>query len=115
MISGLFQFVLTTVCWWDCLCVCGTDRSPDIENYWEDDDDSFSSEQEGSDDAVPPQVTDSQLTQHTTCLTAQVELVTVVTAPFHLGGNQKEPDAMQLACQYTLAYKVLAWKISQLC
>uniref|UniRef100_A0A669B0N4 Phosphofurin acidic cluster sorting protein 1a n=1 Tax=Oreochromis niloticus TaxID=8128 RepID=A0A669B0N4_ORENI len=33
------------------------DRSPDVENYWEDDDDSFSSEQEGSDDAVLPQVT----------------------------------------------------------
>uniref|UniRef100_A0A669B1R8 Phosphofurin acidic cluster sorting protein 1a n=1 Tax=Oreochromis niloticus TaxID=8128 RepID=A0A669B1R8_ORENI len=32
-----------------------TDRSPDVENYWEDDDDSFSSEQEGSDDAVLPQ------------------------------------------------------------
>uniref|UniRef100_A0A669D4V6 Phosphofurin acidic cluster sorting protein 1 n=1 Tax=Oreochromis niloticus TaxID=8128 RepID=A0A669D4V6_ORENI len=31
------------------------DRSPDVENYWEDDDDSFSSEQEGSDDAVLPQ------------------------------------------------------------
>ena len=29
-----------------------------MENYWEDDDDSFSSEQEGSDDAVQPQVTD---------------------------------------------------------
>uniref|UniRef100_A0AAX7TWU0 Phosphofurin acidic cluster sorting protein 1 n=1 Tax=Astatotilapia calliptera TaxID=8154 RepID=A0AAX7TWU0_ASTCA len=34
-----------------------SDRSPDVENYWEDDDDSFSSEQEGSDDAVLPQVT----------------------------------------------------------
>uniref|UniRef100_A0A671VPK3 Uncharacterized protein n=1 Tax=Sparus aurata TaxID=8175 RepID=A0A671VPK3_SPAAU len=33
-----------------------SDRSPDLENYWEDDDDSFSSEQEGSDDAVQPQV-----------------------------------------------------------
>ncbi|XP_044045266.1 LOW QUALITY PROTEIN: phosphofurin acidic cluster sorting protein 1-like [Siniperca chuatsi] len=32
-----------------------SDRSPDMENYWEDDDDSFSSEQEGSDDAVPLQ------------------------------------------------------------
>ncbi|XP_030263020.1 phosphofurin acidic cluster sorting protein 1-like isoform X2 [Sparus aurata] len=32
-----------------------SDRSPDLENYWEDDDDSFSSEQEGSDDAVQPQ------------------------------------------------------------
>nr|XP_014268515.2 phosphofurin acidic cluster sorting protein 1 isoform X1 [Maylandia zebra] len=32
-----------------------SDRSPDVENYWEDDDDSFSSEQEGSDDAVLPQ------------------------------------------------------------
>ncbi|XP_026215109.1 phosphofurin acidic cluster sorting protein 1-like isoform X2 [Anabas testudineus] len=32
-----------------------SDRSPDMENYWEDDDDSFSSEQEGSDDAVPSQ------------------------------------------------------------
>uniref|UniRef100_A0A665TC39 Uncharacterized protein n=1 Tax=Echeneis naucrates TaxID=173247 RepID=A0A665TC39_ECHNA len=36
----------------------GSDCSPDMENYWEDDDDSFSSEQEGSDDAVLPQVTD---------------------------------------------------------
>uniref|UniRef100_A0A665T446 Uncharacterized protein n=1 Tax=Echeneis naucrates TaxID=173247 RepID=A0A665T446_ECHNA len=33
----------------------GSDCSPDMENYWEDDDDSFSSEQEGSDDAVLPQ------------------------------------------------------------
>ncbi|XP_067353102.1 phosphofurin acidic cluster sorting protein 2-like isoform X4 [Channa argus] len=32
-----------------------SDQSPDMENYWEDDDDSFSSEQEGSDDAVRPQ------------------------------------------------------------
>uniref|UniRef100_A0A667XPZ0 Phosphofurin acidic cluster sorting protein 1a n=1 Tax=Myripristis murdjan TaxID=586833 RepID=A0A667XPZ0_9TELE len=32
-----------------------SDRSPDMEADWEDDDDSFSSEQEGSDDAVPPQ------------------------------------------------------------
>ncbi|KAK2817623.1 hypothetical protein Q5P01_025814 [Channa striata] len=32
-----------------------SDQSLDMENYWEDDDDSFSSEQEGSDDAVPPQ------------------------------------------------------------
>ncbi|XP_041640332.1 phosphofurin acidic cluster sorting protein 1-like [Cheilinus undulatus] len=32
-----------------------SDRSPDMENYSEDDDDSFSSEQEGSDDAVQPQ------------------------------------------------------------
>ncbi|XP_054483038.1 phosphofurin acidic cluster sorting protein 1-like [Anoplopoma fimbria] len=32
-----------------------SDRSPDMENYWEDDDDSFSSEQEGSDDAGHPQ------------------------------------------------------------
>ncbi|XP_036961597.1 phosphofurin acidic cluster sorting protein 1-like isoform X2 [Acanthopagrus latus] len=32
-----------------------SDRSPDLENYWEDDDDSFSSEQEGSDDAVQHQ------------------------------------------------------------
>ncbi|KAL3066208.1 hypothetical protein OYC64_016206 [Pagothenia borchgrevinki] len=32
-----------------------SDRSPNMENYSEDDGDSFSSEQEGSDDAVPPQ------------------------------------------------------------
>ncbi|CAK6978727.1 phosphofurin acidic cluster sorting protein 1-like [Scomber scombrus] len=32
-----------------------SDRSPDMENYWEDDEDSFSSEQEGSDDAAAPQ------------------------------------------------------------
>ncbi|XP_060711460.1 phosphofurin acidic cluster sorting protein 2-like isoform X3 [Hemiscyllium ocellatum] len=32
-----------------------SDRSPDIDNYSEDEDDSFSSEQEGSDDAVPSQ------------------------------------------------------------
>ncbi|XP_063736821.1 phosphofurin acidic cluster sorting protein 1-like [Eleginops maclovinus] len=32
-----------------------SDRSPDMENYSEDDEDTFSSEQEGSDDAVPPQ------------------------------------------------------------
>ncbi|KAE8299940.1 Phosphofurin acidic cluster sorting protein 1 [Larimichthys crocea] len=30
-----------------------SDRSPDMENDWDDDDDSFSSEQEGSDDAAP--------------------------------------------------------------
>lgn len=39
--------------------VCVSDRSPDMENDWEDDDDSFSSEQEGSDDAVQPQVCDA--------------------------------------------------------
>lgn len=34
-----------------------TDRSPDIENYSEDEDESFSSEQEGSDDPLHGQVT----------------------------------------------------------
>lgn len=51
------------------LRVCATDCSPDMENYWEDDDDdSFSSEQEVSD---PRQVIDSPdylLATHT-CLT----------------------------------------------
>ncbi|XP_055492266.1 phosphofurin acidic cluster sorting protein 2-like isoform X3 [Leucoraja erinacea] len=32
-----------------------SDRSPDMDNYSEEEDDSFSSEQEGSDDAVPSQ------------------------------------------------------------
>lgn len=32
------------------------DRSPDMDNYSEDDDDSYSSEQEASDDAVHGQV-----------------------------------------------------------
>uniref|UniRef100_A0A8C7MPD7 Si:ch211-126j24.1 n=1 Tax=Oncorhynchus kisutch TaxID=8019 RepID=A0A8C7MPD7_ONCKI len=35
------------------------DRSPDMDNYSEDDDDSYSSEQEASDDAVQPVVLDS--------------------------------------------------------
>uniref|UniRef100_A0AAR2K1D6 Phosphofurin acidic cluster sorting protein 2-like n=1 Tax=Pygocentrus nattereri TaxID=42514 RepID=A0AAR2K1D6_PYGNA len=34
----------------------GSDRSPDMDNYSEDDDDSYSSEQEASDDAVQAQV-----------------------------------------------------------
>jgi len=38
------------------LCVCFSDRSPDMDNYSEDDDDSYSSGQEGSDDAVHGQV-----------------------------------------------------------
>lgn len=41
------------------VCVCGwatSDRSPDMDNYSEDDDDSYSSEQEASDDAVHGQV-----------------------------------------------------------
>lgn len=33
-----------------------SDRSPDIDNYSEEEDDSFSSEQEASDDAVQGQV-----------------------------------------------------------
>ena len=36
------------------------DRSPDMDNYSEDDDDSYSSEQEASDDAVQPQVRNKQ-------------------------------------------------------
>ncbi|XP_039385098.1 phosphofurin acidic cluster sorting protein 1-like isoform X3 [Mauremys reevesii] len=36
-----------------------SDRSPDMDNYSEEDDDSFSSEQEASDDAVQGQVLDS--------------------------------------------------------
>uniref|UniRef100_A0A6Q2YAC3 Uncharacterized protein n=1 Tax=Esox lucius TaxID=8010 RepID=A0A6Q2YAC3_ESOLU len=36
-----------------------SDRSPDMDNYSEDDDDSYSSEQEASDDAVQPVVLDS--------------------------------------------------------
>lgn len=38
------------------VCVCFSDRSPDMDNYSEDDDDSYSSGQEGSDDAVHGQV-----------------------------------------------------------
>lgn len=38
-----------------CLCLFA-DRSPDMDNYSEDDDDSYSSEQEASDDAVQGQV-----------------------------------------------------------
>lgn len=34
------------------------DRSPDMDNYSEEDDDSYSSEQEASDDAVHGQVSD---------------------------------------------------------
>uniref|UniRef100_A0A8C1S8D8 Si:ch211-126j24.1 n=1 Tax=Cyprinus carpio TaxID=7962 RepID=A0A8C1S8D8_CYPCA len=37
----------------------GSDRSPDMDNYSEDDDDSYSSEQEASDDAVQGQVRSS--------------------------------------------------------
>lgn len=36
-----------------------SDRSPDMDNYSEDDDDSYSSEQEASDDAVQGQVRNS--------------------------------------------------------
>lgn len=41
------------------LCFCAlptSDRSPDMDNYSEEDDDSYSSEQEASDDAVHGQV-----------------------------------------------------------
>uniref|UniRef100_A0A3Q0RE81 Uncharacterized protein n=1 Tax=Amphilophus citrinellus TaxID=61819 RepID=A0A3Q0RE81_AMPCI len=38
----------------------GSDRSPDMDNYSEDDDDSYSSEQEASDDAVHGQVRENQ-------------------------------------------------------
>jgi len=41
-----------------CLCLFA-DRSPDMDNYSEDDDDSYSSEQEASDDAVQGQVRSS--------------------------------------------------------
>lgn len=44
------------------LCVCAfpaSDRSPDMDNYSEEDDDSYSSEQEASDDAVHGQVSAS--------------------------------------------------------
>ncbi len=36
--------------------MCFSDRSPDMDNYSEDDDDSYSSGQEGSDDAGHTQV-----------------------------------------------------------
>lgn len=40
-----------------CVCACViSDRSPDMDNYSEEDDDSYSSEQEASDDAVHGQV-----------------------------------------------------------
>lgn len=42
------------------------DRSPDMDNYSEDDDDSYSSEQEASDDAVQAQV--RALPYHFSCL-----------------------------------------------
>lgn len=38
------------------VCLCTSDRSPDMDNYSEEDDDSYSSEQEASDDAVHGQV-----------------------------------------------------------
>lgn len=38
------------------LCLSTSDRSPDLDNYSEEDDDSYSSEQEASDDAVHGQV-----------------------------------------------------------
>lgn len=38
------------------LCLPTSDRSPDMDNYSEEDDDSYSSEQEASDDAVHGQV-----------------------------------------------------------
>lgn len=44
------------------LCFCAlpaSDRSPDMDNYSEEDDDSYSSEQEASDDAVHGQVSAS--------------------------------------------------------
>lgn len=37
-------------------CLPTPDRSPDMDNYSEEDDDSYSSEQEASDDAVHGQV-----------------------------------------------------------
>lgn len=37
------------------------DRSPDMDNYSEEDDDSYSSEQEASDDAVHAQVSQKML------------------------------------------------------
>lgn len=40
---------------WHLHCLL-SDRSPDIDNYSEEEDDSFSSEQEASDDAVQGQV-----------------------------------------------------------
>lgn len=44
------------------VCLCSgpaSDRSPDMDNYSEEDDDSYSSEQEASDDAVHGQVSAS--------------------------------------------------------
>lgn len=57
-----------------------------MENYWEDDDDSFSSEQEGSDDAVPPQVIDSSkyLFSWQDTPVPQVKLITLMLALVHL-------------------------------
>lgn len=41
------------------MCSPALDRSPDMDNYSEEDDDSYSSEQEASDDAVHGQVSAS--------------------------------------------------------
>lgn len=41
------------------VCSLASDRSPDMDNYSEEDDDSYSSEQEASDDAVHGQVSAS--------------------------------------------------------
>lgn len=46
------------------ITLCVLDRSPDMDNYSEDDDESYSSEQEASDDAVQAQVSGSHPVHH---------------------------------------------------
>uniref|UniRef100_A0A4W6CE51 Uncharacterized protein n=1 Tax=Lates calcarifer TaxID=8187 RepID=A0A4W6CE51_LATCA len=60
----------------------GSDRSPDMDNYSEEDDDSYSSEQEASDDAVHGQL--SCLFLITTAIPFQGVLFVIITCFFSL-------------------------------
>lgn len=70
------------MCVFVCLCIHGwptSDRSPDMDNYSEDDDDSYSSEQEASDDAVHGQVCASKcFGQHGSAVLSEIKFMSAL-------------------------------------
>lgn len=58
MLLDMNPYILMFFCVF--LFLPASDRSPDMDNYSEEDDDSYSSEQEASDDAVHGQVSASK-------------------------------------------------------
>lgn len=60
------------------------DRSPDMDNYSEEDDDSYSSEQEASDDAVHGPVSGRMMHTCTNMRVKSIQITYLISMPLHV-------------------------------